>query len=633
MCGVAGLVRHDGAPVDTALVAAMTARLQHRGPDEAGSWHDHRVGLGHRRLSIIDLGGSAQPMSDGRWHVVFNGELFNFRELRRSLRHRFRTDGDTEVVLAAFAERGLAAVRDFRGQFAFAAYDSLTGTTWLVRDRLGVLPLHHVQVPGGLAFASEVKALLPALPGGVPQVDLASLDAYLSARSVAAPHTLFEGVRKVPPGCALELSSDGRVVEHRWWDFPDADEVLDVSPAEATGLVSAALERAVERCLVADVPVGAYLSGGVDSSLITALMVKASGGRVRTFAAGFGDARHDETGHARAVSEHLGTEHTEVVVTPGDFTDLWSRLTWFRDAPLSEPADVAVHKLAQLAGRDVKVVLSGEGSDELFAGYPKYRAAPFVEAVGVLPAGARAALAGRVERRLPPSAARFRVALRAAGARDADARRRAWFSPFTEDERRVLLGDAPVRSRVRSTGSKDVVRDMLLEDCRGWLADNLLERGDRMTMAASIELRPPFLDHDLVDLAFRLPTSVKVHRGTSKWVVKQVAASHLPAAVVERPKSGFKVPLDLWFRGGLRDMSWDLLTGPSSFAGDVFDRSAVRSLLERHDVGRSDEHIRIWTLLSLEVWHRTFFGHDRAVPASGGAAAVLVRVPLPADVP
>jgi asparagine synthase (glutamine-hydrolysing) len=424
---------------------------------------------------------------------------------------------------------------------------------------------------------------------------------------VPAPFTLIEGVRKVPQGHHMVVTADGAIRIEPYWELPKAPVVRNVTPSEAVHLVDDALTASVRDALVADVPVGAYLSGGVDSSLITALVARErDGAGLHTFSAGFGDDRVDETSWARKVAGIVGSEHHEVVVTADDFRDSWAKLSWHRDAPLSEPADVAVFRLAELARKDVKVVLSGEGSDELFGGYPKYRFAQATRLAGVLPGAALR----RLESALPASKARLGVAVRALGEPTYAERMRGWFAPFTTAERDALLGGPAGRSVLApyENGRGDALSRMLYADSHTWLADNLLERGDRMSMAASLELRPPFLDHRVAELAFSLPSNVKVRGGTTKWVVKEVARQHLPADVVDRPKSGFKVPLDAWFRDGLKDMAFDLLTGPSSFVGATFDRAAVAKLLDGHSSGDRNEQPRIWTLLSLEVWHRELAG-------------------------
>ncbi|GLZ38312.1 asparagine synthase (glutamine-hydrolyzing) [Actinokineospora sp. NBRC 105648] len=606
MCGIAGVRRLDGAPVDPAVLVEMARRLHHRGPDDAGTWIDGSTGFAHTRLSIIDLGASQQPMRshDGRKTIAFNGEILNYRQLRSHVDYPYRTGGDTETLLAVYEKYGVDGVDKLRGQFAYALDDADTGELHLVRDRLGILPLYYYLDNEVFAFASEIKALFPAI--GDRQVDRASLHDYLAHRSVPAPYTLIEGVRKVPQGHRLTLGRDGQVRLRAYWQIPQENH-REVAPEEAVRMVADALDASIADALVADVPVGAYLSGGIDSSLISALAAKAKGGTgLHTFAAGFGDPRVDELNWARKVAGIVGSEHHEVIVTAEDFKENWAQLSWHRDAPLSEPADVAVFKLAELARREVKVVLSGEGSDELFGGYPKYRFAAATRWAGLVPGAVRGRILPRIERALPASRARLGVAVRAMGEGSSAERMRGWFAPFTERERDGLLGGPAVRSAIApyERGRGDALSRMLYADSHAWLADNLLERGDRMSMAASLELRPPFLDHRLVELAFSLPSSVKVRGGVTKWVIKEVARRHLPGEVVDRAKSGFKVPLDAWFRDGLREMANDLLTGPSSFVGGALDPAAVRKLLTEHDAGTRNEQPRLWTLLSLEVWHR-----------------------------
>jgi asparagine synthase (glutamine-hydrolysing) len=608
MCGIAGVRRFDGAAISEEQLLAMGEQLRHRGPDESAIWSDHELGLSHTRLSIIDLANSHQPMHspDGRWALVFNGEIFNYRQLRHNLDYPFRTDGDTEVVLAGLATVGIEFVKRLRGQFAFAAHDRKTGSIHLIRDRLGILPLYYRLDRKGLVFASEIKAIHAALPG-TPQVDVKSLDAYLGSRSVPAPHTLFEGIKKVKPGCQAEIDRFGRLSVSRYWSPPSVDKALTWTASAAINAVDAAVRDAVGAALVADVPVGSYLSGGVDSSLICAVMkYLREAAPIKTFAAGFGDPRNDELPWARRVSDYVGSEHHEVHVRADDFEDLWPKLTWYRDAPMSEPADIAVFRLAQEAREHVKVVLSGEGGDELFGGYPKYRFANVLERLDFLPKELRQVASKWADPRLRSRAARARVAVRAIGAASEVERFQTWFAPFTESERQALLGYSPERmSTVESSSGIDVVDRMLRYDLASWLPDNLLERGDRMSMAASLELRPPLLDHPLVELAFALPSLYKVRRGSTKWVLKEVARRYLPDDVVDRRKVGFRVPLDSWFRTDLRDSMWDRLTGTDSFVGQTFDRKAVTELLKRHGTGKFSEEARIWTLMSLEVWHET----------------------------
>lgn len=619
MCGVAGVRAFDGTSPSQPLLDEMVRLMHHRGPDESATWAGPGIGLAHTRLSIIDVAGSHQPMhsADGRWVLAFNGEIFNHATLRPTLDYPFRTRGDTEVIVAGLAVEGIDFVERLQGQFAFVAHDLVTQTTHLVRDRLGILPLYYRSLGGGDAyvFGSEIKALLACGPR--PEVDPESLDSYLAARSVPAPHTLFAGVSKLAAAHRAWIGPDGELRTTRYWAPPAADPPGTWEPAEAVASVADGVRHAVESSLVADVPVGAYLSGGVDSSLIVAQMQQLLGGQpVTTFAAGFGDPRNDELPWARRVSELVGTDHHEVHLRASDFEELWPRLTWHRDAPISEPSDIAVYGLALEARQHVRVVLSGEGGDELFGGYPKHRFVATAERLAAIPHHVRGPVLGVVERKLGDRHTRARIALRAMAARDEQDRRETWFAPFTASERRQLLGGVAPTRRTDPVDGADPLERMLRHDLRGWLPDNLLERGDRMSMAASLELRPPLLDHRLVELAFRLPSSVKVHRGVTKWVLKEVSRRYLPTEVVDRSKVGFRVPLDAWFRGGLRDTAWDRLTGTGSWVGQTLDRNALRGLLERHDRGVANEESRLWTLMCLEVWHECFF--QSTVVGSGG---------------
>ncbi len=630
MCGIGGVRAFSSGAFATQSLHEMAGLLHHRGPDEAAVWVGPGIGLAHTRLAIIDVEHSHQPMHsvDGRWVLAFNGEIFNHDSLRDHLDYPFRTRGDTEVVVAGLALEGISFVERLQGQFALVAHDLRTDTTHLVRDRLGILPLHYRHIPGGIAFGSEIKALLAV--GPPPQVDHRSLDAYLASRSVPAPDTLFEGVKKVRPAHRVSIMPGGHLEETHYWAPPECDPAGTWSAGDAIEAVGDGVREAVRSAMVADVPVGAYLSGGLDSSLIVAQMVQLRGDDpVHTFSAGFGDHPQDELPWARRVSALLGTQHHEVMLRATDFEEMWAALTWHRDAPISEPADIAVFGLARAAREHVRVVLSGEGGDELFGGYPKHRFARLAERATVLPSRLRSGLAGPVERRLGAHS-RARTALRAVAAGDVAEQHATWFAPFTADERRSLLGGPPPPDRrATPTLGVDPLDRMLRHDLRSWLPDNLLERGDRMSMAASLELRPPLLDHHLVELAFRLPSSVKVRSGSTKWVLKEVARPFLPDEVIDRKKVGFRVPLDSWFRTGLRDTARDRLTGADSWVGQTLDRAQVRDLVDRHERGANEE-IRLWTLLCLEMWHESFFGSG---PAAQPAVprpreAIATRLPL-----
>jgi asparagine synthase (glutamine-hydrolysing) len=541
--------------------------------------------------------------------LTFNGEILNYAELRRDIAYPYESSGDTETLLALFAHEGAIGVRRLRGQFAYALYDEREGDLWLFRDQLGILPLYYYADDRCFLFASEIKGILAALET-TPAIDRSSVGDYLARRSVPAPWTLFQGIYKLPAGCMLRVGRRPQTLEPaRYWSGHDARPSAAESPVEA---LRSRLSLAVTRNLVADVAVGAYLSGGIDSSLVVSMIRDLMPDReLHTFSASFGDPRHDESQFASLVSREKNTQHHHVAVGTDDFLELWPHLSWHRDGPISEASDVAVFRLAQLASNHVKVVLSGEGSDELFGGYPKHRFAGLTTHVGLVPAPIRGRLLTSLERRLPQRLARSRIAVRALAGSDLEERMETWFAPFTRPEREQLLGGPEEHRRTSGAGAiRDPLGRMLSADMDGWLVDNLLERGDRMTMAASLELRPPFLDLDLVEWALGVPSRLKVRKAEGKWVVRQLARDYLPEQIVRRTKVGFHVPLDQWFRGNLSVVVRRALLGDRSYVAHELDRRAIAQLVDRHLTGRADEELRIWTLLSLEVWHRVTYDGD-----------------------
>lgn len=601
MSGIAGMRALFSGAVAAESLHEMAETLHHRGPDGSTVWVGPDIGLAHTRLAVIDVERSQQPVHsvDGRWVLAFDGAILNRDGLRAHLDYPFRSRGDTEVVVAGLMLEGISFVERLQGQFAFAAHDLRTRTTHLVRDRLGVLPLYYRHVAGGVAFGSEIKAVLTV--GAVPRVDHRSLDAYLGTREVPAPHTLFEGVKTVRPAHRVSIGPGGHLEEVQYWAAPECDPEGTWSPGDAIEAVGDGVREAVRAALVADLPVGAHLSGDLDSSLVVAQAQQLRGDEpVHTFSVAFVEHPHDQQPWARQVSTLLGTRHHEVLLRAADFEPLWAQLTWHRDAPIFEPADVARFGLAQAACEHVRVALSGDGADELFGGNRKYRHARVAERSTALPRRVPSVLSGQMERHRG--------------------------SPFTAAERLLLLGTAaPVERRTSPSTGADPVDRMLRHDLRHSLP-HLLERADRMTMAASLELRPALLDHRLVELAFRLPTSVKVHSGSTKWVLKEASRPLLPDDVIDRRKVCFRVPLDSWFRTGVRDTARDRLTGADSWVAQTLNRSAVRDLVERHDRG-TDGELRIWTLLSLEMWHDRFFGssHGVPVPRQGTRASVSLE--------
>ena len=597
MSGVAGIRAFAPGTFATDALQRMAHLLHHRGPDGDDVWVGEDVGLA--RTQLAPTGPDAtHPLHtvDGRWVVALDGRIVNHHDLRAHLDHPFRTRSDTELVLAGLALEGISFVERLQGPFALAAHDVRTDTTHLVRDRLGIRPLHYRPVPGGMSFASEIKALLTV--GPPPQIDHRSLDAYLTDRSIPSPDTLFEGVKKVRPAHRMSIYPSGHVEEVRYWAPPEPDPAGTWSDDDAVEAVGDGVREAVRSALVPDVPVGVLLSGGLDSSLLVAHVRRIRDEEpVHTFSAGFDHGTPDELPWGRRVGALLGTQHHEVQVRAADFEDVWGHLSWHREAPVSEPGDVIAHALAKAAREHVPVALSGEGGDELFAGYPDHRYARLAGRTAALPERLRSALATPLERRV--------------GVRRQHA---SWSVSFTAAERQVLLGTGPPQERrTAPAAGADPLDRMLRNDLRHWLPDTLLERADRMSMASSLELVVPLLDDRLAEVAFRLPSSVKVRAGTTKWVLRQAARPLLPDVLIDRREPVSRVPLDAWFRSGLHEVARDRLTGADSWVGQTLDRSFVRDLVERHEYGAGQE-VRLWTLLCLEMWHECFFKAPPSVP-------------------
>jgi asparagine synthase (glutamine-hydrolysing) len=568
-----------------------------------------------RRLSIIDLATGHQPIAneDATAWIVFNGEIYNYRDLREELLgrgHRFRTTSDTEVIVHAYEEWGRDAFARLRGMFGLAIWDRVRRTLWLARDRLGIKPLYYTVRDGRLHFGSELKSLLAA--GAVSrEVDPAALDHYLAFLYTPPDRSIFKGVAKLPPGHLLEWrDGDARVT--RYWS-PPAVEHAPRSDEDAVEMLHERLRSAVRSHLVSDVPLGAFLSGGLDSSLVVALMAEASAGPVKTFSIGFEEAAYNELDAARVVARHFGTEHHELVVRP-DALGIVDRLVDHFDEPFADASAIPTWYVSELARRHVKVVLSGDGGDELFAGYDRYMPHPQVARFDRLaPPGARQA-AGLLARVMPLGARGRRFLGHVA--READARYVDAISFFGPAERRALLRpiegsgtpgpEEAMESRLRGWSHLPPVSRQMRLDLETYLPEDVLTKVDRMSMAHSIESRVPLLDHPLVEFAVRLPLDLKIRDGRRKWLLRQVAARVLPADVLARRKQGFAVPLGAWFRGDLRDACQDLLGSARARQRGLFDAREVDRLLREHLDGRRNHELRLWQLVMLELWQRAY---------------------------
>ena len=621
MCGIAGAIVSAGSATDRATVGRMLDRIAHRGPDGHGlvdyaACDSRRVFLGHRRLAIIDPAGGKQPMCDdpAGLALTFNGEIYNFRELREELAalgHRFSLDSDTEVLLRAYQHWGEQSVERLRGMFAFAIWDARRQRLFLARDRFGEKPLFLRWVDRDLYFASEIKALLE-IPAPRPPVNLSSVWDFLAYRYVPGPRTLFEGIRKLPPGtCAVW--EGGRLTERRYWTAPDRDPTPK-SPRERD-VVPAFLERldqAVKMEMVSDVPFGAFLSGGLDSSTIVALMTRHNG-HVRTFSVGFGEGGYSELAYANVVARHFGTHHTELEVGFDDIVANLPRLVAYRDAPVSEPSDIPIYMLAKEAAKSVKMVLTGEGSDEILGGYPKHVFERFAQGWQLLPGYVRHNLIAPLTHSLPYDFRRAKTAITNLNIEDWRERYVRWFGALNHDERERLsvlrmngTAGPPDAPPFDSAPGSTTLRRILYFDQTSWLPDNLLERGDRMTMAASIESRVPFLDHELAGFVSSLPDRYRVKGLKTKWILREAGRSVIPEAILNRPKVGFRVPVNEWFQGPLKGYLRDHLQGPDSKTRGYYDPQVLDRMLDDHIEGRQNHEKLLWALLNLEIWHRQY---------------------------
>ncbi len=632
MCGICGVIHFDSSPVEQANLTRMVETIHHRGPDDSGIWANGSVGLGNTRLAIIDLSAAGhQPLSNetGDLWIAFNGEIYNFPPLRDDLLkrgHVFRSRTDTETIVHLFEERGIECLQALRGMFALAIWDGRKRELWVARDRLGKKPLYYFHDGARLIFGSEIKCIL-AYPGAPRVLDRSVLPLYLTYGYVPAPQTIFAGIRALRPGSWLKVA--GRKVEERQYWSPSA-----LAPGPRLGAVQTSTERergerewtellleqlreAVRLRLISDVPLGAFLSGGLDSSAVVALMAEAASGPVKTFAIGFsGEPSFDETAHARVVAQHLGADHHEFIVEPQTI-DLIPKLAWHLDQPFGDSSAIPTYLVSKLAREHVTVALNGDGGDELFAGYERFRAARLAQAYQRLPEWAHRGVV-EVARRWPQGTGyrdlgRRTLRFGAAARLPLPQRYLSWvgiMSPELVDGLTVESGGegpaAHFQKYFPQLNGGDPVPALLEVNLRSYLPDDLLVKADRMSMAASLEARSPFLDHVLVEFAATIPASLKLRGGVSKYILKRAFEGKLPREIVYRRKHGFGVPIGKWFRTTLREYLADTLLSGRARERGLLRLEVAQGLVNEHLSGERDHGQALWTLLMLEAWAQKF---------------------------
>ena len=663
MCGIAGIVAVDGLDQNAASRAMrMRDVITHRGPDEAGLHCDAHAALAHRRLSIVDLSAGHQPLSneDGSIWVIFNGEIYNHGEMRKELEahgHVYRTKSDTEAIVHAYEQWGEECVQRFRGMFAFAIWDAPKRRLLLVRDRLGIKPLYWTRTPDALLFGSEIKAILAS--GLVePQANQDVLPEVLSTRYTSGEDTMFRGIHKLLPGHLL-VFENGTIAKQQYWDIPGRDEKGSGLSAQGSTHVSPQpsalspverfrelLEESVKLRLMSDVPLGMFLSGGIDSSAIAALMSRMIDRPLQTFSVAFKDRAFNELEYAREVATAIGAVSHEIVIDDQDFFGALPRLLWHEDEPIAHPSSVPLYFVSALARRHVTVVLTGEGSDELLAGYGKYPRVAWNWRAGtvyerMMPGALRSTIARGMIPMLPAKLARYARRSFLAMDRTPESMFFDNFASIRLADQQQLLASGRRGAATRDSaygsslgyfnapnGSSTLLDRLLYADMKTYLVE-LLMKQDQMSMAASIESRVPFLDHKLVEYAATLPDEWKLNGWTTKRVLRESMKGLLPESILNRPKMGFPVPFANWTRGAWNGVVRDVLLDRRSRERGIIDPPAVDRLLTDHAAGRTDGGDRLWSLLNLELWHRTFIDregiqtlpHAHSVAEIGSAAA------------
>jgi asparagine synthase (glutamine-hydrolysing) len=632
MCGIVGQVRRDRA-VDAAVIHRMCAAVSHRGPDSRGTFFDEGVGLGVQRLRVIDLVTGDQPMynEDGTIVVVLNGEIYNFAELRHRLSrsgHTFRSKADTEVIVHLYEELGPGCVKELHGMFAFALWDRRSQLLMLARDRVGKKPLYYSKRDGALSFGSELQGLLQDHEIS-RELDHRGLDCYYAYQYIPAPLTAFKDVRKLPPATVL-IFKDGTVRLDRYWRLRYTPKLDLDDRREMHERIRSAVDSAVRRRMLSDVPLGAFLSGGIDSSAVVAAMARQSSDPVKTFSIGFEQARFNELPYARLVAREFATDHHEFVVRPSAI-DVLPTIVRHYGEPFADASAIPSFYLAALTRQHVTVALNGDGGDESFAGYNRYLINAAADRLGSLPIGLRrfmAAVANGVAPRADPQSLQMRIRRLGTSLSLTPTDRYARYMSYLDSDERDALYTAEYKELIgtsvapavinqpwEAASGKSIIDVMLEVDVETYLPGDLLVKMDIATMAHSVEARSPLLDHELMELAASIPPGLKVRRTRGKAILRDAYRGYLPEKLLDRPKMGFAVPLAEWFRHDLRDYAREVLLDPRTSERGYFKPSCIEGMLRRHFDGQEDNSSRIWSLIVAELWHRDFVDRDRGALA------------------
>jgi asparagine synthase (glutamine-hydrolysing) len=637
MCGICGILNLDGRPPDRAVLADMNSALTHRGPDDEGYYVSGPAGLAMRRLSIIDLATGRQPISNesGDLHIVYNGELYNFRELRNGLiarGHRFLTSSDTEVVLHLYEEEGPRCLQKMNGMFAFCIWNSRTHELILARDRIGIKPLFYYLDRERLVFGSEIKSILrhPAVPASL---NLQALYDYLSLNYMPVPSTALKDVQQVPPGHYLAVEN-GRTSLHQYWELHFREE--PGSEDDHAARLGEALKASVKRRLVSDVPFGAFLSGGVDSSIVVGLMSEIMNEPVKTFSIGFEEKSFSELPNAREVASLFKTDHHELTVKP-DMAGLLPKIVWHSDEPSADSSAIPVYYVSQLARKHVTMVLTGDGGDEVFAGYDTYIAQDVMRLYRMLPSLLRRRIVAPLVHSLPVSMTKVSLDFKAkrfvSGAElDPLEAHYSWRQIFSEDDKLELFRPEALdafepqctyrhyEEKFGAVPGAALLNKMLFVDTRFYLPGDMLVKVDRMSMANSLEARVPMLDHELVELAATIPAGLKLKRWDKKHMLKRAGSRVVPMRILRRKKQGFNVPVNVWLAGELRELAMETLSERKVSDMGLFRPSYVRALMDDHMSKRKDNSFQLWGLVTFFIWYDLFVKR-RGAPAPAGAQA------------